>query len=173
MTNYTLPVSGDPIEAAQALDAHLALYLRARGVNRLEELGWTRPTKLMLHIPIVAGQEDRFLLEFIFTHYPEWPPRVRFVNPESKRFEYPGDMCWVPKIEQTQAIAIHETYEDGGQKFYGYICCSYNLDYYTSQHNMNQPYDHWNTKQRTFNATLSVIEDALAKRYQGRFRDIP
>lgn len=170
-----MPETADPLEARAALDKDLAQVLHVRGVASLEELGWRRPKPLVLLIPLKGAQgdtTDSFLAELSFAYYPEWPPKVRFVNPETLDFKNPVDLCWVPRIEGYSAIATHKEYSGGGLTFHGYVCCSFNLDFYLSDHNLSNPHEHWKASPRTFNATVSMLERGLRLHYQGRMQSV-
>lgn len=169
-----LPETADPVEARAAVDRDLKLVLALRGASSLEDLGWRRPSPLVLLIPLEAKrgeQTDQFLVELSFAYYPAWPPKVRFLNPETLELNTPSDLYWVPKISGCTAIATHESYGGGGNTFLGYVCCSFNLDFYLSEHSLANAYEHWNASPKNFNATLVMLELGLTKFYQGRFRD--
>ena len=129
-----IPVSGAPVpaqfeQARAALDRHLDSVL---GGRPLESVGWHRPDPLTLYIPLrgytadtsasaygfdpseppqdagrpFAGtpQGDDYLLRLYFSHYPNWPPSARFVNPDTKQFGS-GDKTWLPMISGTNEPA--------------------------------------------------------------------
>lgn len=149
------PVPADPDQARIAVDRHLKAVLGGRG---LPSAGWARPEPLTLYVPLrgytsptsvpaygfdpseqaadgdrpfagAAGGDD-YLLRLFFSHYPEWPPSARFVNPTTRQFA-PGDKAWLPMITGTNELYIHAAYGQPGQQL---ICCSATLEFYLINH---------------------------------------
>jgi len=161
------PVPVAPAVAKAALEAHLSKVLRGQS---LEEAGWVRPDLLTLLIPLAGqlpgGEPDDFLLRFHFGYYPEWPPSAQFVNPETRRYTFPEDVSWVPKIEGTPEIQTHTNYNSGGQL----ICCSLTLEFYLVRHGVEEKHL-WDSKTMNFGATLYAIRRGLGPQfYKGRHR---
>ena len=170
------PVQADPATACAALDADIEKLLVAKGLSSISELGWERPSKLRLHIPMRArrgNSEDEFLLELGFSHYPTWPPSARFINPQTKEYDPGADLQWLPIIQGTNSIQTHKSYSNvQGLVSHGFICCSFTLDFYLQRHSL-QPEDHWQACPRTFYATVHRIQTALRDHYKGRFSEQP
>jgi hypothetical protein len=170
-----IPVPADFEQAREAVDRHLASVLTGRS---LESAGWLRPDPLTLYIPMRgfnqvtlavsygfdpsedlassdgafagAPEGDDYLLRLYFSHYPDWPPSVRFVNPETKQFTA-GDKRWLPMITGTNELAVHAEFPGAGQL----ICCSATLEFYQVNHGVADQH-RW-TPGSSFAATLNVL----------------
>ncbi len=109
------PLPNTPTQARIALDQHLPIVLRGR---TMEEVGWVRPDHLTLLIPVFGvnrmDEADEYLLRLHFGYYPEWPPSAQFINPATKRYVFPDDIRWLPRIEGASEIAIHANYSSIG-----------------------------------------------------------
>lgn len=161
------PVPVAPAAAKAALEAHLPKVLRGQ---TLEEAGWVRPDPLTLLVPLTgelpSGERDEFLLRLHFGYYPEWPPSAIFVNPTTKRYSFPEDVSWVPKIEGTPEIQTHTNYNSTVQL----ICCSFTLEFYLVRHGVEEKHL-WDSEKMTFGATLYAIRRGLGPQfYKGRHR---
>ena len=159
------PIPGAPAVARAALDAHLLKVLRGQS---LEEAGWVRPDPLTLLIPLVSelptGERHDYLLRLQFGYYPEWPPSAQFVNPETKRYAYPQDVSWLPRIEGTPEIQVHTNYGAVQQL----LCCSLTLEFYLVRHGVEEKHL-WDAGRMNFGATLHAIRRGLGPEfYRGR-----
>src|SRR5690348_14699705 len=125
------PVPVSPAVARAALDAHLPKVLRG---GTLEEAEWERPDPLTLFVPLEGvrpgGERDPYLLRLHFGYYPEWPPSALFVNPGTRRYDFPQDVGWLPSLTGSNEIAVHSNYNPVGQL----ICASVTLEFYLIRH---------------------------------------
>jgi len=161
----TDPLPNTPAQARAALDKHLPVVLRGR---TMEEVGWIRSDLLTLLIPVFGvneiGKADDYLLKLHFGYYPEWPPSAQFVNPETKRYVFPEDIRWLPRIEGTNEISVHTNNPPIGQL----ICCSVTLEFYQIKHGVEARHL-WDPARQNFAATLNAIERGLRlPYYKGR-----
>jgi hypothetical protein len=152
-----VPVPAEFGQARAAVDRHLGSVLGGRS---LESAGWERPDPLTLYVPLRgytsdtsapaygfdpsepaadgeqpfsgAPQGHDYLLRLYFSHYPDWPPSARFVNPATKQFGS-GDMKWLPMISGTNELHVHASYGAGGEQL---ICCSATLEFYLVDHDV-------------------------------------
>jgi hypothetical protein len=155
---------------ATALDEDIPRVLKVLGASSLEEIGWSRPNRLSLLVPmtgIYQGQKDDFLLRLGFEAYREWPPSARFVNPGSLDYAYPDDQHFVPKLV-SQECQTHVAYQRTPQSNkIQLICCSATLEFYQALHGVEADHIWKNTD--TFFTTITAIQKALGSSYQGRF----
>ncbi len=155
---------------AAALDEDIPRVLRFIGVSSLEELGWSRPNKLSLLVPMVGtyqGKEDRYLLRLGFQAYRKWPPSAQFVNPETKGYVYPGDQRFVPKLTSPEChthAAYRRTQQTPPVQL---VCCSATLEFYEVLHHVKP--EHLWKETNTFLTTIMAIRKALTSFYGGRF----
>jgi hypothetical protein len=187
------PADGAPVpapfeQARDALDHHLGGVLGGRS---LESVGWARPDPLTLYVPLrgytsvttvpaygfdpseppesgeqpFVGAPDghEYLLRLYFSHYPDWPPSARFVNPDTKQFG-PGDNRWLPMISGTNELHVHASYGDGGGQL---ICCSATLEFYLVNHGVEDRH-RWRSGS-SFAITLNTLSRHLRPpAYAGR-----
>jgi hypothetical protein len=187
------PATGVPVpapfeQARAALDRHLA---RVLGGRSLESVGWARPDPLTLYVPLrgytsvttvpaygfdpseppaddeqpFAGAPggDDYLLRLYFSHYPDWPPSARFVNPATKQFG-PVDNKWLPMISGTNEVQVHASYGGGGGQV---ICCSATLEFYLVNHSVEERH-RWRPGS-SFAVTLNTLSRYLRPpAYTGR-----
>jgi hypothetical protein len=155
---------------AAALDEDIPRVLRIMDVSSLEELGWSRPNRLSLLVPMAAtfqGSEDRYLLRLGFQAYRRWPPSAQFVNPETASFVYPQDQCFVPKLTSSECHT-HPAYQRTPQATrIQLVCCSAVLEFYEVLHPV-QPGHLWRETD-TFLTTIMSIRKAMTSFYGGRF----
>jgi hypothetical protein len=86
---------------AAALDEDIPRVLRVLGASSIEELGWSRPNKLKLLVPMYGacqGEKEEYTLRLGFQAYRRWPPSAQFVNPATLDYAYPQDQHFVPKL---------------------------------------------------------------------------
>jgi len=152
-----------------ALDEDLPKVLGHLGVASMEALGWSRPEKLVLLVPMKAtheGQTDHFLLRLGFQAYREWPPSAQFVNPETTAYAGLEDRQHLPKLNSPECN-MHWNYPRPGGGSMQLICCSATLEFYEVLHGV-QPEHLW-ADHYTFLTTLKAIQRAMESFYQGRF----
>ncbi|MBI2313631.1 MAG: hypothetical protein HYU77_14115 [Betaproteobacteria bacterium] len=156
-----IPVA-DMQRGAQALDDDLPKVLRG---GTVEGAGWYKVDPLTLLVPLYGQREDGstdfYLLKLYFSCYPEWPPSAQFVNPQTLKYGGPVDKKWLPRIEGTNEIAIHDNYGDPGIQL---ICCSVTLEFYQVLHGVEDKHL-WDETTQNFHATLSAIRHVLKPPY--------
>jgi hypothetical protein len=160
-----VPVPVTPALAVAALDRHLPKVLGGRS---LAAAGWRRPSTLTLLVPLTGdradGGSDDFLVRMGFAYYPNWPPSVLFVNPQTLDYRFPDDRGHLPAITGTNELAVHATFEGVPQL----VCCSFVLEFYQVRHGV-EPRHLWDPTVHTFAATLNALRQALREPfYQGR-----
>jgi len=153
-----------------ALEEDLPRVLRVLDAPSIDALGWTRPTKLSLLIPMtgtMSGKVDRFVLRLGFQAYRAWPPSAQFVNPDTGAYIYPDDQSHVPKLTspECQTHAVYQQHQGAEKR--QLICCSATLEFYEVLHGV-EPHHVWRDSD-TFLTTITAIRKALASSYQGRF----
>ena len=157
---------------ATALDEDIPRILRIMEASSLEDLGWSRPNKLSLLVPMAGihqGNEDHYLLRLGFQAYRKWPPSAQFVNPETKGYVYPNDQRFVPKLTSPECythIAYRPTPQANPVQL---VCCSAILEFYEVLHQVKP--EHLWRETDTFLTTIMAIRKALTSFYGGRFSD--
>lgn len=152
----------DLTRGADALREDLPKVLQGR---TLEESGWCQPDLLTLLVPLFAQRDDRttdfYLLRLYFNCYPEWPPSAQFINPQTLKYEGSVDKKWLPKIEGSQEIAVHDNYSNQGIQL---ICSSVTLEFYQVRHSVKSEHI-WDDKRQNFSATLAAIRHGLKPQF--------
>ena len=134
----------------------------------MEELGWSRPNKLTLLIPlsgVYQGHSDDYTLRLGFQAYRTWPPSAQFVNPQTQSYSYPQDQHFVPQLTSGEC-RTHAEYCHGTKRIQ-LICCSATLEFYEVKHNVNP--EHLWSDTDNFWTTVNAIKRAMGSFYQGRF----
>lgn len=152
-----------------ALEEDLPKVLKILGAASLETLGWKRPEKLLLLVPLSGtfqGHTDNYVLHLGFHAYREWPPSAQFVNPETGQYQYPQDQHYVPKLS-SPGCQTHIAYPHPNGRRIQLICCSATLEFYEVLHSVNP--EHVWTGNCTFLTTLRAIQHAMQQHYGGRF----
>jgi len=152
-----------------ALEEDLPRVLSLLEVPSIEALGWSRPSKLSLLVPLTGtlnGKEDRFVLRLGFQAYRSWPPSVQFVNSETGNYVYPQDQQFVPRLTSPEC-QTHAAYNLPGGRTVQLVCCSATLEFYEVLHSVHP--DHLWRDTDTFFTTITAIRKALTSAYQGRF----
>lgn len=153
---------------AAALDEDIPRVLKLEGVSTLEELGWSRPNRLSLLVPMTgirSGATDRYLLRLGFQAYRKWPPSAQFVNPDTQAYGYPQDQHHVPMLTSPECHT-HVAYAKGAGTIQ-LVCCSATLEFYEVSHSVEQ-HHRWR-ETNTFLTTIMAIRRAFSSHYQGRF----
>lgn len=155
---------------AAALDEDLPRVLRLEEATSLEELGWERPSRLVLLVPMHGshdGMTDDYLLRLGFQAYRSWPPSAQFVNPETREYNYPQDQHHVPKLTSPEC-RTHVNYQrQAGSPQIQLVCCSATLEFYDVFHHVEA--EHLWSESNTFLTTIVAIRKAFASHYEGRF----
>jgi len=165
-----IPTPNTPAEARRVLDEQLEMMLAGKS---LADWGWARLDPLTLLVSLVgvreSGESDAFLLRLGFGYYPEWPPSALFVNPATLRYSYPDDAPYLPLIQATQELQVHQKYDvPGGSE--QLICASVTLEFYIVNHSVTDEHI-WNPERQNFAATINGIQQWLKPPYySGRQR---
>jgi hypothetical protein len=164
--------SMDPSAGLAALEEDLPKVLRFLEAPTIEALGWSRPNKLNLLIPMTAERGrivDNYTLRLAFHGYRRYPPGAQFVNPETLRYDYPLDQIHVPKLT-SQECHTHVAYPRPGNpdEKIQLICCSATYEFYEVLHGVNDENHLWR-ENYTFYTTVVALMRAMASSYQGRF----
>jgi hypothetical protein len=169
MARANAPPTMDAMAGAAALDQDLPRVLRALDAVSLDALGWSRPNRLSLIVPMTGvhlGKSEAFTLKLAFQAYRTWPPSAQFVNPETLAYNYPIDRQHVP-ILTSPGCHSHPEYDKPGGGKMQLICCSATLEFYEVLHSV-QPEHVWRDTD-TFLTTIDAIQKALASHFGGRF----
>ena len=155
---------------AEALDADIPRVLKVLDAVSLEDLGWVRPQKLVLLIPMRGTHEartDEYVLRLGFQAYRRWPPSARFVNPQTLDYVYPQDEHHVPRrtSAECQTHVAYQRAPDCPKD--QLICCSATLEFYAVLHGVES--EHVWRETDTFLTTINAVRKAFASSYQGRF----
>lgn len=159
----------DVIAGLKAMEEDLPRVLRLIEAPSIESLGWQRPTKLTLTIPLSGthnGKTDDYLLRLGFQAYREWPPSAQFVNPVTGEFVHPQDQHFVPILKSPECYT-HAAYNRPGRSPVQLVCCSATLEFYEVLHSV-EPHHVWRETD-TFFVTLTAIQKAFGSHYEGRF----
>lgn len=158
MPDRQLPEAVDPFTSRSALRAHIPKALDA---FRYEYDG-DRTVYLWLAARRSTGEMDEYLVRLMFLHYPDWPPSVTFVNPETRQYD---GSHW-PTVAGSQRVAFHAQYGDAPA---GMVCNSMTFEYYFWGGHGPSENIHWNKERHTFAATIAELVDHLNPPfYQGR-----
>lgn len=152
-----------------AVEEDLPRVLHVLEAPSLEALGWSRPNKLTLLVPIVGvhqAKSESFLLKLGFQAYRTWPPSAQFVNPQTCDYIQQQDRHHVPKLTHS-GCHTHPEYGAANGAKVQLICCSATLEFYDVLHSV-QPHHVWRETD-TFLATLNAIWLAFESSFQGRF----
>lgn len=152
-----------------ALEEDLPRVLEVLDATSLDALGWTRPNKLTLLIPIAGkyqNKEEAFLLKLGFQAYRMWPPSAQFVNPQSGAYEQRVDRHHVPKLTHS-GCHTHPEYGLPTGAQVQLVCCSATLEFYEVLHSVES--HHVWRETDTFLTTLNAIRLAFQSSFQGRF----
>jgi hypothetical protein len=102
----------------------------------MEGLRWTEESALLTYLTLPGrrcdGLTDTYVARFSFVYYPDWPPSVTFVNPDTRAY----DPAYWPKINNSERMALHPTY--GGAPA-GLICNSMFFEFYFWGGHARQP----------------------------------
>ncbi len=152
-----------------ALEEDIPRVLRLLEKSSIEELGWSRPNKLSLLIPmtgVLQGKADNYTLRLGFQAYRKWPPSAQFVNPQTGAYAHPDDQQHIPKLTSGECHT-HAAYPRPCGGTMQLICCSTTLEFYDVLHSVEER--HLWLETYTFLTTIMVIRKAFDTAYQGRF----
>jgi len=158
LPDRALPEAASPFASREALQIHIPKALNG---FRYEYDG-DRTVYLWLTARKTTGETDEYLVRLMFLHYPDWPPSVTFLNPDTKQYD---GTHW-PGVSGSQRLAFHARYGDAPA---GMVCNSMTLEYYFWGGH-NPPEDiRWSKVKHTFAATVAELVDHLNPPfYQGR-----
>jgi hypothetical protein len=158
LPDRSLPEAVDPFTSRSALREHLP---RAMEGHRYEYDG-DRTVYLWLTAKRATRELDEYLVRLIFLHYPDWPPSVTFVNPETKQYD---GTHW-PSSAGSPRIAFYHSYGDAPA---GMVCNSMTFEYYFWGGHSPSEEIRWSKEKYTFAATIAELVDHLNPPfYQGR-----
>lgn len=154
MPDHPLPVPTPPRLAKAALIAHRD--------GSLEGLHWEKGSPLVLYVTLPAvrpdGIVDSYIARFSFVYYPDWPPSVTFVDPETKVY---SPSHW-PHSVNSDRLAFHATYGDAPA---GLICNSMFFEYYFWGGHARTEGQMWTKGRHTMAATVGELKIHLAPPY--------
>jgi hypothetical protein len=158
MPDRPIPAAVDPFTSRAALVEHLP--------KALDGLRYEYDSDRTVYLWLVgtrsSGEVDEYLVRLSFLHYPDWPPSVTFVNPNTKQY----DATHWPLISGSQRMAFHPRYGDAPN---GMVCNSTSFEYYFWGGHNPATDIHWDKRKQTFAATVSELVDHLNPPfYQGR-----
>jgi hypothetical protein len=154
---------------ATALDEDIPRVLRLLNADSLEQLGWSRPNRLTLLVPMTGtanGSTDRYMLRLGFQAYRTWPPSAQFVNPETGVYNHPADKHFIPRLASPECHT-HDAYNGPKGGTMQLICCSAILEFYEISHHVEDQHVWRDTD--TFFTTITAIRKAFVSSYGGRF----
>ncbi|WP_194473435.1 hypothetical protein [Bradyrhizobium sp. CCBAU 51753] len=163
------PPTVDVQAGAAALDEDIPRVLSLLGAESLEQLGWSRPNRLTLLVPMWGMNgttRDDYLLRLGFQAYRRWPPGAQFVNPATLTYQYPDDEKFVPRLA-SQECHTHSNYQSVGGRTLQLVCCSAVCEFYEIQHDVHE--EHVWRETDTFYKTIMAIRKAFGSSYGGRF----
>lgn len=159
----------DPSTGLAALEEDIPRVLRLLDAPSIEALGWSRPSKLTMLVPMTAerdGKTDAYVLCLGFQAYRRWPPSALFINPATGNYDHSKDQVHIPKLTSPEC-RTHAAYQRPGGGTMQLICCSATLEFYEVLHNVKA--EHVWRDTNTFYTTIMAITRAMASFYQGRF----
>ena len=159
----------DPMAGAAAFDEDIPRVLKVLDAESLDALGWRRPNKLSLIVPlkgVLNGVTDDYLLRLGFQAYRTWPPSAQFVNPQTLTYNYPQDQHFVPRLASPEC-RTHTGYERPGHAKIQLVCCSATLEFYEVLHSV-EAHHVWRETD-SFLTTIMAIKRAFGDFYEGRF----
>lgn len=157
------------LAAGRSALAHQMARVLSFKEKTLHELGWRQPSDRTLLIPMSGnsnGATDTYLLRLDFVSGGDWPPRAKFVNPETLAYVINTDQHHLPKISSDQ-VNVHPAYQSPDGRTLQLICCSAVFEYYDVSHG-GEDNILWRGTD-TFLNTLNAIERAFKTHYTGRF----
>lgn len=150
MPDRALPVASDPVAASAAW--------RAAAPAALDGLTWTEESDLRIRVDLPAarsdGGTDLYVARLDFTWYPEWPPSVTFLNPETHA---PDAAAW-PQVHGCGHLALHPSY--GGAPA-GMVCNSMFFEFYFWGGHAAEGVHAWDAQRHTFAASINVLREVL------------
>lgn len=152
-----------------AFEEDIPRVLRVLEKSSIEELGWSRPNKLSLLVPMTGVLQDKaddYMLRLGFQAYRKWPPSAQFVNPQTGAYDHPAGQQHIPKLTSGECHT-HSAYPRPGGGTMQLICCSATLEFYDVLHGVQE--HHLWQESYTFLTTIMAIHRAFEIAYQGRF----
>ena len=152
-----------------ALEEDIPRVLAFLGKTSIEELGWSRPNKSTLLVPMQGTLNEvteEYLLRLGFSAYRKWPPSAQFVNPDTLAYTHPVDQHHLPILASPECH-VHANYAGANGKALQLICCSATQEFYDTAHPVEP--DHIWSEHNTFYTTVAAIQKAMTSFYGGRF----
>lgn len=166
-----LPVV-DVVRGIASLEEDIPRVLAFLGKSTIGELGWQRPNKSSLIVPLqgtINGVTEQYVLRLGFSAYRRWPPSAQFVNPETLAYKHPVDQHHLPMLSSPECH-VHASYTSTNGKTMQLICCSATQEFYDAAHPV-EPDLMWR-EQNTFYTTIAAIQKAMVMHYGGRFAKV-
>lgn len=154
MPDRPLPEPADPEVARAALQKH--------SPAALEDCDYEYDGDRTIYLKLTAvagdGKSEDYLVRMQFLYYPDWPPCVTFLNPETRQYD---GTHW-PQLADAPKVGIHPAYAGAPA---GMVCNSMTFEYYFwGGHNPSDGIT-WKAGVHTFAATISELKDHLRQPY--------
>lgn len=158
MPDRPIPEPTDPELAKAALQKHMTAALDGCDY----EYNGDRTILLKMKAVDPQGETEDYLVQMKFLYYPDWPPCVSFLNPETRSYD---GTHW-PALADSPKMGIHPACEGAPA---GMVCNSMTFEYYFwGGHNPGDGIT-WKKGVHTFAATIAELTDHLGPRhYIGR-----
>jgi hypothetical protein len=108
----------DVARGIASLDEDIPRVLAFLGKTAIEELGWRRPNRSSLIVPIqgtLHGVTENYVLRLGFAAYRKWPPSAQFVNPDTLAYAHPVDQHHLPILTSPECH-VHSNYATANGK---------------------------------------------------------
>ena len=158
MADQPLPTATDPDLARKALVAHLEAALE----GFTYDYDGDRTIDVEMTGITGSGAPDKYLVRLGFLYYPDWPPTVTFLNPETKKYDGTN---W-PEAIGSQRLQFYSAYGDAPC---GMVCNSMTFEYYFWGGHAAAESIRWKKGVHTFAGTLAELTDHLQPpHYKGK-----
>lgn len=168
------PAKSDPAVARARLERDVKIVEAHR---RALEWGWELEPDydgLRLYVNMWALDEegnrlDDYHIDMDMSYYPDYPPGVTFVNPETRSFEFGTDLKWFPRWGSTPPytkLCAGLSPNPPGQRKVQVIRNTMFLNHYL-EGTEQQPCGAWNPDRNTFFATLYILQQLLTRPHYG------
>ena len=154
MPDHPLPGATDLEQARKALLAHMEVALD----GYTYEYDGDRTIYVHMTGNSESGGTDEYLVRLGFLYYPDWPPTVTFVNPETNKHD---GTHW-PEPVASPRLQFNPAYGDAPA---GMVCNSMTFEYYFWGGHAPAENIRWKKGVHTFAATLAELGDHLRPPY--------
>lgn len=168
-------VKSAPAVARARFERDMKIVVRHR---RALEWGWELEPDyggLRLYVNMWALDEggnrlDDYHIDMDMSYYPDHPPGVTFVNPETRSFEFSADVKWFPRWGSTPPhikICVDLSPNPPGDQKVQVLRNTMFLNFYLE--GRYEISEGWSPDRNTFFATLHVLQQLLTRpHYEGR-----